>query len=375
MSVIFNDTLCEGLAESQPCFQSPDSWVRSSPVRNVGLLVAANASDTFRVVMAASTRFRRTPIALVVPAYIDPQAQFGAASFSSRAQCTSLNPLCRTSNQTGVRTVTSCDNIGLPQIPYPSSAQSALNVIHPILNGTIYEETDSLSLTWSVHNPFDLVVQLRWPMFALDASIESPNTAVDRNSQNSTMSLYARCELMFTNVTYVSLDGVLSISHEQLVPSHLSNIFWGPLINQVANSRLASDLEATAQAETNADNVIALLSQDLSRLSIGMISGAFISSSVSVQLYDTARTLGQYDAVPVLALVVVRASLLNMTFNLKFAFHRFCTSTPCLPCTSAWSLCSPVPRPSEHELSAQTAKIPPSRSSTLRTRGSRVRSL
>ena len=300
MSLQFNDTLCPGPANI-PCLQGPDGW-GGGDARQGGFLAAANSSTIAKVITLSD----QEDAALIVPVAVNTSTRFNATSFSGRAQCISLNPKCETTQRDEMTVVESCANIGYPDIPAWGSANTALNFIHPIIDGKVYEEDDSIEIWPRTFNPFELAIQLRWPTLTTDASVQSVNTAVDSDDANSTMSLYAACTFTFYNVTYSYGDGTYGIIHEEVMNPNVSNIFWGPLINQLANDRLASDMQAVAQSDPNADNVMALLRQDLGRLALGMIGGALFTTPESVQQeLITTKTLGRYDAVPVLILVAV----------------------------------------------------------------------
>lgn len=314
MAVLFNETICDDVIYPTPCLQAPDSWGELS-IRNAGFLLAANSSTSFKLV----TLSEQEDTALVVPSVLNSTTRFNATSFASRAKCTSLNPRCQSTSRDGMTIVESCANAGYPQLPYWGTT----NVVHPILNdGTVVEEDDSIEV-WPpslLDNPFNMLVQLRWPTLSEDASINSSNIAVDSDDANSTMSLYATCVFTFLNVTYSYEDGAFGIIDETPTTPNTSNILWGPMINQLANPRLASDLQAAAQSETNADNVMALLGQDLSRLGLGMIGGVFMTSPISVQQeLITSKTLGYYDARPIFVLVGVGSQSRNSRYNCAVA--------------------------------------------------------
>ena len=305
MTLLFNETVCNDVTYPVPCLQGEDSWAAGEiGVRNAGFLLAANSSSALKLVTLKAS----DDASLVVPSVVDAASRFNATSFASRAKCTSLNPRCSSRMVDGMSVVESCANIGYPSLPYWKSEEgvAVTNAIYPFLNGTALTDGNSISV-WppsNIVNPFELLVQLRRPTQTTDASVSSFNSAVDSDDANSTLSLYASCTFSFLNVTYSYGDGAFNILSEVPTMPNTSNILWGPMINQLANARLASDLQATALSETNADNVITALEQDLSRIGLGMMGGVFIASSKFVQQETiTSKTLGRYDAIPVFVLV------------------------------------------------------------------------
>ncbi|KIP05199.1 hypothetical protein PHLGIDRAFT_164530 [Phlebiopsis gigantea 11061_1 CR5-6] len=176
MSIKFNESLCSNISPVTPCFQGPDSWGGGDDIRPNGFLIAANSSAIVKVVTLSD----QEDTALMVPVTVHPDTRFNATSFASRAQCISLNPQCLTSQRDGMTVVESCANIGLPEIPVWGQSNTALNFIHPIIDGKVYQQTDSIELWPRSFNPFELAVQLRWPTLSTDASVQSANTAVDR---------------------------------------------------------------------------------------------------------------------------------------------------------------------------------------------------
>lgn len=223
MSIKFNESLCSNISPVTPCFQGPDSWGGGDDIRPNGFLIAANSSAIVKIV----TLSEQEDTALMVPVTVNTDTRFNATSFASRVQCISLNPQCLTSQRDGMTVVESCANIGLPEIPVWGQSNTALNFIHPIIDGKVYQETDSIELWPRSFNPFELAVQLRWPTLSTDASVQSANTAVDSDDANSTMSLYAACTFTFLNVTYSYGDSAFAIIREEVMNPNVSNVFWG----------------------------------------------------------------------------------------------------------------------------------------------------
>ncbi|KAG8912002.1 hypothetical protein FRC01_005354 [Tulasnella sp. 417] len=316
-AVSFNETLCElwgAFWRPFPCLTDGDAWGMDFPeVIESGYLAIANRSNSkFQVITLAD----ESDAAIVIPgAGADlSSTSFTIQTFSTRAQCRSLNRECE---QYEPGWTLDCTRAGYPSLPFdnatdPNQEPDLKNYIFGVVNGErTSPDTGGLELDdyGYTTNPVDLALQLRWSTRrewnVSDFTVAQPDSAVDILPIGY-LTLYAGCNITFSNVTaqYAPMNNSWKILLEEKSSDNFTSVMWSPTIWQLGSERLASDLTAIAMMEKT-QNVTAALNQHLARVMLGVAAG-MLQSAEAADVQQTVPTLlGQYPVAPVLILIAL----------------------------------------------------------------------
>jgi hypothetical protein len=157
-----------------------------------------------------------------------------------------------------------------------------------------------------------------------------PNSAVDTYPIPS-ISIYASCSIGVYNVT-LNYNGAAGEKPWRLIPEQtvqseerFATALIAPYSWQLLTERLTTNIKAQALIAATADEVMALLNQELSRLALGFVSGSFeLAPAADVQI-TIPTILGRYHLAPLLVFVgllllysLIALVIFARTFNVAF---------------------------------------------------------
>jgi hypothetical protein len=332
-SVIFNQSLCsqhDFPPLNSICITGADGWAndREDFMTVIGQNVISNSSSDRKIITLADAK----DLSLVVPRVVDKRTSFKASNFGARAQCKSLNSQCIGQ---GTMTPINCSNIGITIIPTNPSVVASLAVVAP------YDKWDdnppSLNTSYPLFgphyccatNPVETLLQLRWSS-QVNGLTSVPNDAI-QPYPIPLLNIYASCSLTFYNLT-MAYDGSASdekywsVAPEDLLPSsdHFATILAAPYAWQLVTDHLTMNIKSRAMSANSTQQVMAALNQELSRLALGYVSGAFIFAPASNVRVTVPTILGRYPIAPLLVFVLllfiyglIGIVIFVMSFNMR----------------------------------------------------------
>lgn len=314
-SLIFNQSLCDSAdgVDGSICITGNDGWANNGEgeklLDSIGQAVIANYSTDRRAITLAE----HEDMSVVIPLVVPELATFKATSFGALARCKSLNSDCAGGDPKLLQSpnILNCSRLGITAIPTDTDVGSiALVGPYDEWNGTrVTEGSRRFGPHWCcLTNPVHSLLQLRWPNH-LNSLPSSPNPAVHVGPIGY-LNIYASCELTFYNVT-MSYDGQApNGKHWTIIPEGTtpSNEFFAstlaaPFSWQLVTDNLSANIKSRAMASNSTQGVMAALNQELSRLSLGFVSGAFeFVPATDVQII-TPTILGRYPLIPLFIFV------------------------------------------------------------------------
>ncbi|KAG8982776.1 hypothetical protein FRB90_006560 [Tulasnella sp. 427] len=311
--VDFDSTLCPGSHTSKsklPCLCSHDGWAFNyTDIIRTGYSTSFNESDSaFRVITLADEK----DTAIVVPGSgMDySEKTFVANTFAARAECKSINGLCKRVKE-GAGTYTgNCSNIGYPTIPYILPEDMGIaNFLFGFVNGSMAGQAEGIpdfpKGKWITQNPVSLVAQLRWSLHLnADLIINQGETTVDLFPM-PWVTLYATCDLAYYNATvqYHPSTDSWTLLNSTLTDPGLTSILWAPLIYQHATEQLTGALIGIAMKNNAKGQIMAALNQNLGRNALSQVSGALQPAPAREVYLMRPVVLGLYPATPLLLLI------------------------------------------------------------------------
>ncbi|KAF8600937.1 hypothetical protein BDV93DRAFT_608342 [Ceratobasidium sp. AG-I] len=310
-SLAFNESLCDEYdfpPLSNICMTNLDGWALDKRfLTDAGQLVVSNTSSKMQAITLADA----DDLAVMVPPSISVLAKFKATTFGIRTSCESLNTKCKVSGRVN------CSSIGINIIPTDVD-KTVVNVVlvSPLDNFsdpplTAYS-TSAVKYGMSqccATNPVSTLLQLRWSSQASGETVQL-NDAIDTRDI-PTISLYASCSLTIYNVT-LRYDGTLGSKPWQLVPEEtvqseerFATALAAPYSWQLVTDRLMTNVQGRVMQATSVQQAMATINQEISRLSIGFVSGGFeFVPAADVQII-TPTILGRYPLAPLLTFVAL----------------------------------------------------------------------
>ncbi|QRV97167.1 hypothetical protein RhiJN_25186 [Ceratobasidium sp. AG-Ba] len=306
-SLQFNQSLCTTLdfpPASHTCMSSQDGWGNTELIR-AGLAMVSNSSvDRVTITLAESN-----DLAVTVPLSFDRLSRFQSRTFGMRARCESLKSKCQPSSYAYSA---NCSNIGVTAIPTSGNlARNAVLVSPPHqFNGSQLSNDGSIIFGISeccTSNPVQSILQLRWSS-PEDTNRIFPNNVVDIYPIPS-ISIYASCSIEVLNVT-LRYDGARSDQFWSLVPEEtilsepaFATALISPYSWQLVNDWLATNVRSRALFADTDEKALAALNQELGRLALGYVSGAFILvPGMDVEIIIPS-ILGRYPLAPIFVFV------------------------------------------------------------------------
>ncbi|KAF8074566.1 hypothetical protein FPV67DRAFT_1473999 [Lyophyllum atratum] len=327
-SLVFNDSLCNAWPGPHACLVRNDGWAMDEPrVLSAGLEISSNTSK----VLALTTLSEAKDATILVPRNTDMSVEFRAKTFGARAQCRSLNPICTR----GAIVVRNCSNVGIPELPFNTTNFSVLGQpTTSLILGRVDDQVvgDFYGVSRAQGkvpaNPFPTYLQFEWTSF-ISGEIEAPSPAIDVKYIPK-ITMYADCKTSFFEAIVKRPlspggDGKrYVIEDERPTDARMTAILMAPLLYQYVTAKFVSNMHSTILSETNLANVEAALSQELSRMALGVVGGVFQAAPTISQSHIGTKVVGKYPAAPVFTFVIVLYTYaLLVLVIVVWAFVRF----------------------------------------------------
>ncbi|KAH7333764.1 hypothetical protein B0J17DRAFT_709350 [Rhizoctonia solani] len=311
-SLTFNETVCNR-DRSTICASNEDAWglgEQQQFLAFTGLEVVSNSSADRKVITLADA----DDLAITVPAFFDEHASFIAPNFGIRANFKSLQAKgsgCD-SDLTGVN----CSRIGITLIPTKDA--SFTNVVFiksfdawdkppPDLSNGLLDFSDVVNTA----NPVESLLQLRWPNRSGFDRFNPVNDAIF-TLPYYIAGLYAACTVTIYYLAVSYNGNAQGGKHWGLAPNGEvpSTPFFASSILGAFNWNLVSDLIATnfksrALTSNTTEAVMAALNQEVSHLSLAMVSGVFYFTPTENVQISKPTILGRYPLAPLLTFVLL----------------------------------------------------------------------
>ncbi|GLB43242.1 hypothetical protein LshimejAT787_1301430 [Lyophyllum shimeji] len=308
-SVAFNDSICNDWVASPICLVRLDGWAGSEQwIMSAGLEIASNSSKSLML----TTLSQANDATILIPRDVDFSVEFRAKTYGARAKCRSLNPICTRSFDT----VRNCSNVGVPELPFNTTDFEVLNqkttsVILGRVEDVLVGENYGVYRAWDKvpTNPFPTFLQFEWTSF-INQGIEAPSPAIDVH-EVPRIKMYADCNTSFFEAVVKrpmapGEDGKrYIIEDERPIDGNMTAILMAPLFYQYVTAKFASNVHSTILAETNLANVEAALSQELSRMALGVVGGVFQTAPTLSQSHIGTKVVGRYPFAPVFTFVTI----------------------------------------------------------------------
>ncbi|CUA70722.1 Multidrug resistance protein MdtC [Rhizoctonia solani] len=336
----FSETVCDTPGvRGQICGSEPDYWgfgMERQFLTLTGIQVVSNSSTDRRVISLADA----SDLAIVIPASFDEDTSFAAPSFGVRTQCKAL---C-TKDSGCVRKGLSinCSSIGITIIP--SNDTSFTNVVYiksynawnkppsDLTNGAPVMGNNSGTTT----NPAESLIQLRWPM---RNNLHFGDTANEATmGPYGRVQVYALCNITVYNLTVSYDGGAQNGKRWGLVPNSevLSTPFFtssilAPYNWNLVTDQIAMNMRSRALTSNTTEAVMAALGQEVSRLSLAMVSGIFYFTPTSNVEFFKPTILGRYPLAPLFTFVLLLVSYGLIALIIFFMTLRMRSGTVIVP--------------------------------------------
>ncbi|KAF8593282.1 hypothetical protein BDV93DRAFT_566715 [Ceratobasidium sp. AG-I] len=307
-SMAFDESLCgeSGVSSNMGICLSDEGGFSSqnTHLSDIGQLVVSNSSlDRIAITLADAE-----DMAVMVPVSVSQFARFKTTSFGIRTKCESLNERC---NRESTTAQPDCSNIGITSIPTFYDGVGGIVLVAPYDRwGGAMANVNASSYGISqccVTNPASSLVQLRWSS-GIDGGTTKPNGAVDTYPIPD-ISIYASCTIEVFNVT-LKYDGAAGARVWQLIPEEtvsseerFATSIIAPYSWQLVTERLTTNVQGNAMAVNAAEEVMSVLNQELSRLALGFVSGAFKWIPATDVRFTIPTLVGRYPLIPLFVFV------------------------------------------------------------------------
>jgi len=315
----------------QQCQFSPElGWIQFG--MEAGKLVSSNTSSTLRAI----TLHDANDTAVLVSPEVNQSMSFTMTSFAARASCTSLNAQCvgvqfpLEGGGVTVGPTLNCTSLDVSQFPpalvspLPGGTNLRLNPgdstalimtspcsgCNPIPSNEEMGTLEGSPEAPPSVNPLRVMVQVVWEQIGdrgWDPTINNTAITIIYSDPFSYKTLLADCSLGFYNVTMKYDNGSYSLlGNPVLSNTGLSDGLAGPTRLAHYASRLVDNLEGLALTTNSSDETMALLNQELGRLSLASAAALtnLRENATDTQRLDT-QLLGRYPAAPVYLLITL----------------------------------------------------------------------
>ncbi|CEL58585.1 hypothetical protein RSOLAG1IB_08661 [Rhizoctonia solani AG-1 IB] len=343
-NLAFNSSYCE-FYPSLSCATGMSTWAPHNPALIYeGLNVVSNSSLYRRVITLKDSN----DLAIIIPPLPNKfeTATFNISSVGVRAHCESLSTRESRCFRDNVPSTINCVERGIKVIP--ANVTAGPRMLFPNLVATkapqnLWIEAAkagaiSRSPACCVGNPAESVVQLSWVFGEGYDEDPQPNPAVLTVPAGRPLRIFAACNLTVYNIT-ASYDGTVAENRRwslvegsdvQSTPYFADAILAAYAMNLISD-HAAINIKSRAMSTNSSDEVMTALSQEISRLALGMTSGLFYFTPASnVTVYDPI-ILGHYELAPLLAfvfLLFIYGLIALVIFSTSFHMHSSTVAVP-----------------------------------------------